>query len=80
MRHTQPAHVAHRCKGQEEAGYHKLLVCQSTRLEVLVAEQSHMIGYQRHHDVQMTVGVHAHTKTEKQRWEFGQNKGMPWRV
>jgi len=77
VRHTRPAHVAHRCKGQEEAEYRKLLVC---RLEVLVVEQSHMIGYQRHHDVQMNVGAHVHTKTEKQRWAFGQNKGMPWRA
>lgn len=39
-----------------------------------------MVGYQRHHNVQMIVGAHFHTKSERQRWAFGQNKGMPWRA
>lgn len=45
-----------------------------------MVEQSHMIGYQRHHNVQMTVGAHFHIKAEKQRGAFDQNKEMPWRV
>lgn len=43
-RHNRPARIAHRYRGQEEEGRRMLLVCQSTRLEVLVVEEPHMIG------------------------------------